>query len=140
MRYFTIFFRVVQFFLGGCGLLTLIVGGISVANMMFLIITERTREIGLRMALGAKRKNILFLVMLETSLIVAIGGIAGIIFSKLAVMILDLVTLPSWIGKPKINDWTVIITLGILFCVTFFAGIFPARSASRMQPVEALSF
>ena len=110
------------------------------ANMMFLIVTERTREIGLRMALGAKRKNILFLVMLETFLIVGIGGLAGIIFSKIAVVIIDDVDLPSWIGQPTIHLYTVVVTVFILFLVTFLAGIFPARSASRMQPVEALSF
>jgi putative ABC transport system permease protein len=140
MRYFTLFFMVIQIFLGFCGLLTLIVGGVSIANMMFLIVTERTREIGLRMALGAKRKNILFLVMLETTLIVAIGGIAGIVFSKLVVVAFDWVHLPSWIGHPQIHAWTIGVTLLILFVVTFLAGIFPARSASRMQPVEALCF
>jgi putative ABC transport system permease protein len=140
MRYFTIFFLAIEVFLGFCGLLTLIVGGISVANMMFLMVTERTREIGLRMALGAKRKNILFLVLLETFLIVALGGFAGIVFSKAVVLIFDNVALPSWLGQPHIHSWTMMITVLILFLVTFLAGIFPARSASRMQPVDALSF
>lgn len=140
MRYFTIFFMVVQLFLGFCGLLTLIVGGVSVANMMFLIVTERTREIGLRMALGAKAKNILFLIMLETFLVVAIGGLAGILFSELVVSVFGCITLPSWLGKPEIHAWTMFVTVVILFLVTFLSGIFPARSASRMQPVDALSF
>ena len=140
MRYFTMFFLIIEIFLGICGLITLVVGGISVANMMFLIVTERTREIGLRMALGAKRRNILFLVMLETFLIVFIGGLAGIIFSKLTVYVFDWVHLPEWIGSPVIHYWTMSMTVIDLFMVTFVAGIFPARSAAKMQPVEALSF
>jgi putative ABC transport system permease protein len=140
MRYFTIFFLVIEVFLGACGVVTLIVGGIGIANMMFLIVTERTREIGLRMALGATQRDILFLVMLETSLIVALGGFAGIVFSQIVIMIFDQISLPAWLGSPEIDYWTMLVTVFILFVVTFFAGIFPARSASKMQPVEALSF
>lgn len=140
MEYLTVFFLVIRGFLGFCGLLTLIVGGISVSNMMFLMVTERTAEIGLRMALGAKRINILSLIMTETFVIVAIGGVSGILFSELVVHLMGLATLPDWLGYPSIDLWTIIITSGVLFFLTVCSGFFPARSAANMQPVEALCF
>ena len=140
LHYFTTFFLIIEIFLGFCGLLTLTVGGISVANMMFLVVTERTREIGLRMALGAKPLDIVFVVMIEAFLTVFIGGAAGVVFSFVSIEIINLFPLPAWIGSPEINVVVMMVTVIVLLLVSFLAGIFPAKSASGMEPVEALSF
>lgn len=138
--FFKWFFRVIEIFLGFCGVLTLSVGGLSIANMMFLIVTERTREIGLRLALGAQDFHLMLQFMLETLIIVGLGGGLGFMFSFFCISVLQNLSLPEWLGSPHISLLTVIITIGILVFVAIAAGFFPARKAAYMKPVEALSF
>jgi len=137
-QFFMWFFRCVQIFLGFCGSLTLAVGGVSVANIMFLIVTERTREIGLRMALGARDGHIMLQIMLESVMIVFMGGLGGIVLSWLGVSLLQLMTLPNWLGTPRISVMSAVATFIILAIVAILAGFFPARRAIKMQPVVAL--
>lgn len=138
--FFKSFFFSIQLFLGFCGFMTLAVGGIGVANIMFLIVTERTPEIGLRMALGAKPKDILLQILLEAAIIVGLGGFIGLTLSYSLVNALAAMPLPVWLGRPAIIPESVFITLLILTLVALSAGFFPARRAARMQPVQALAF
>ena len=139
-EFFQWFFTSIQMFLGFCGLLTLAVGGISVANMMFLIVTERTPEIGLRLALGAKDSHILGQILIEAFVIVFLGGLLGFLISGAFLGVLNNIQLPSWIGKPELS-WQVLLgTVIVLAVVAFLSGFFPARKASKLAPVEALSF
>jgi len=137
-QFFHWFFRSIQAFLGFCGAMTLGVGGIGVVNILFLIVQERTREIGLRMALGARDRHIMSQVMLESALIVLLGGLAGFLVSWAIVFALSFMTLPTWLGQPSMSWGVVFITIGILFVLALLAGYFPARRAVRLSPVQAL--
>ena len=139
-EFFQWFFKSINLFLAFCGLLTLAVGGISVANMMFLIVTERTHEIGLKLALGAKDKHILGQVLLEAFVIVFLGGLLGFLVSSIVLISLAGIALPGWLGVPSLSIPVLIGTVIILAIVAFLSGFFPALKASRLQPVEALSF
>lgn len=134
------FFWGLQAFLGLAGALTLGAGGIGVANVMFLIIRERTREIGVRMAVGAQEWHIMGQVMLEALLIVGLGGLGGFAFSALVIWILQVAPLPDWLGKPELSLLAALPTLAVLSLVGMLAGYFPARRAARMDPVRALGF
>lgn len=138
--FFQWFFKSINLFLGFCGLLTLAVGGISVANMMFLIVTERTPEIGLKLALGAKDKHILVQVLLEAFVIVFLGGLLGFLVSSLVLISLADISLGGWLGTPSLSVPVLIGTVIVLAFVALLSGFFPALRASRLQPVEALSF
>lgn len=139
-NFITWFFRVIELFLLFCGVLTLSVGGLGTANMMFLIVTERTREIGLRMALGAEQSHIMLQFILETLLLVSLGGIIGAVISGIILAILQQMHLPEWLGSPHISWMTASITTIILAIVGLTAGYFPARRAANMEPVKALAF
>jgi putative ABC transport system permease protein len=114
----------------------LMVGGIGVMNIMLISVTERTREIGIRMAVGARRQDLLMQVLIEAGTLTGIGGVVGIVFGYLL----------SW-GTTKllhfpfaISPW---VTLGaVLFSVAIgvIFGVYPANRAARMDPVEALRY
>lgn len=137
-QFFKWFFIGMQIFLGFCGCLTLAVGGLGVTNIMFLIISERTREIGLRLAIGAKDRDIMFQFMFETAVIVAIGGILGVLLSYMAIVILSYVHLPEWLGKPTISPMIIMVNVIVLALLGMLAGYFPARRAANLDPIEAL--
>jgi putative ABC transport system permease protein len=133
------FFRIIKLFLGFCGLLTLSVGGVSVANMMFLIVKERTAEIGLRKALGAKESQILLQFMIETFFIVAGGGFFGGSIAVMLITFMQHLHLPAWLGTPYISWSSFSFALLILLLLGFIAGFFPARQAARLDPIKALT-
>jgi putative ABC transport system permease protein len=139
-QFFSWFFLSIEVFLGFCGAMTLGVGGLGVANIMFLIVTERTHEIGLRMAMGARRSHIMLQILLEASIIVLIGGLLGFVISLTSILILAHLSLPDWLGSPTISPAVTLITLFILTLTALLAGYFPARRAANMQPVTALAF
>ncbi len=140
LQFFNFFFRTVEIFLGFCGAMTLGVGGVGLANTMYLIVTQRTAEIGLRMALGARDWQIMLQFLLESSLLVFIGCLLGFLLSALGLSILHYMTLPEWLGQPNLSPMVVIATLSVLAIVGLTAGYFPARQAAKMTPMEALSF
>jgi putative ABC transport system permease protein len=137
-EFFRWFFMAIEIFLGLCGALTLGVGGVGVANIMFLIVTERTREIGLRMAVGARDWQVMSQIILEACMIVGIGGIIGFLLSLLLVSLLQLSHLPSWVGHPTMSWISVFSALIILALVAILSGYFPGRNAARLDPVDAL--
>ena len=124
--------------LGVGGVFTLVVGGIGVANIMYIVIRERTREIGIKMAIGAKKGHILSQFILETLLIVATGGTIGFIFSLFIVKIASLLPIKQYIGTPVVSPPVAGITILVLGAVGFVAGYFPARRAATLNPVQAL--
>lgn len=130
----------VRLFLGFCGIMTLMVGGISVANMMYLLIQERIHEIGLRMALGAQPKLILWRFMAESFILIAGGGILGAGLSYLTLAGLRWVNLPGWLGTPQLNEILVLTVIIILLIIALIAGLPPARKAATKVPIEALRF
>ncbi len=134
------FFIGVQIFLGICGILTLGVGSLGVANIMFLIVAERTKEIGLRMAIGACDWHILLQIIFEALIIVGLGGLLGFLLAYSITGVLQHAGLPEWLGRPAVSGAVVVITVSILAFLGLISGYFPARRAAKMDPVSALSF
>ncbi len=122
--------------ISGIAAISLLVGGIGIMNIMLVSVTERTREIGIRKALGAKRKHVLSQFLIEALTLSSIGGVVGIIFGYLAAY-----------GVSKMAGWDLITSVPTLvFAFTFsliigvFFGIYPAIKASKLDPVIALSY
>lgn len=114
---------------------SLFVGGIGVMNIMFVSVTERTREIGIRKAIGAKRRTILTQFLFESSVICLLGGLAGVILSFGVTALINSTVMPASISIP-----IVIVALAISVLVGVFSGIIPAYRASRLNPIEALRY
>ncbi|HEV8393486.1 MAG TPA: ABC transporter permease [Vicinamibacterales bacterium] len=114
--------------------LSLVVGGIVIMNIMLMVVTERTREIGLRKALGARRADILSQVLTESVTLSILGGIVGITLGFLAALTIAAVTpLPA-----RLEPWSVVLGIGITAGVGLFFGIYPASRAAALDPIEAL--
>ncbi|UCD65031.1 MAG: ABC transporter permease [Candidatus Zixiibacteriota bacterium] len=132
------FFIAFSAFLVGIGVATLITGGIGVTNIMNVVLEERTKEIGIKMAMGARKSFILWQFVTETLLITAVGGLLGFLFAWLLVSVFPAFNLEDYVGTPTINVWGGVIVIVILGLVGLGAGIFPARRAANLQPVQAL--
>lgn len=120
---------------GGIAGISLLVGGIGIMNIMLVTVTERTREIGIRMAIGASRASIILQFLIEAAVICAVGGVFGLVVSALGTVVagkllLDTVLMPS-MGM-TIGAIAFSVILGVVF------GLYPAIKASSLQPVEAL--
>ncbi len=126
-----------QVFMGIVGLFTITVAGIGVANIMSVIVEERTREIGIKLALGIKRKIIMLQFLFETFLFTFTGGIIGFVISN-SLCKLSFVLELEEMGKPEVTAFVAVSTTIILGATSFLAGYFPARRASQLKPVEAL--
>ena len=121
--------------LGGIAAISLVVGGIGIMNIMLVTVTERTREIGIRRAIGAQRSSIVAQFLIEAAMLCGIGGIIGILFGTLGSVILSKMLVQMTIYPPlnvTLGAFALSVALGIVF------GIYPAAKASKLQPVEAL--
>ncbi len=136
-KFFEVFMLAFSLFLGIVGSLTLVVGGIGVSNIMNVVVDERTKEIGVKMALGAKSGAILRQFLVETLIVTAIGGAAGFAIS-LAICSVFPASLEEYVGRPEVSPLVAGITVGILGLIGLLAGWFPARAASRLDPVVAM--
>ena len=135
----------IQLFLGTIGALTLIVGGIGVANIMYAVVKERTSEIGVKMALGARSEWITGPLVLEGLTYTLIGGALGVIMAAGVIMILDLVPTEGnealqMLGKPTLSVPIAIANASILGTIGLLAGYFPARRAALVDPAETLRY
>ena len=127
---------VLTLLLGGIAGISLLVGGIGIMNIMLVTVSERTREIGVRKAIGARRSNILFQFLIESSVISGIGGIIGIMLGMLANSII------STAFEIPISASLQVIMIAFLFSlfVGVFFGMYPANKASKLKPVDALRY
>ena len=121
--------------LAGIASIALLVGGIGIMNIMLVTVTERTREIGIRKAIGAPRRSIIVQFLIEASMISAIGGVIGIVVGGLGTVVAGKILLDSIIAPPPLIIFIAFI-VSIAFGIGF--GVYPAVRASRLQPVEAL--
>lgn len=139
VKFLDTFFVAFRAFLGIVGALTLVVGGIGVSNIMNVVVEERTREIGIKMALGAKRRYVLGQFLFETLAITLAGGLAGFAVSwAICSVFPQLGDLKTYVGTPVISFQVAAVTTAILGTIGLLAGYFPARTAAGLKPVEAL--
>jgi putative ABC transport system permease protein len=115
---------------------SLVVGGIVIMNIMLVSVTERTREIGIRKALGARREDVLLQFLIESVVLALLGGALGVIGG---VLVAEIVT--ALIGMPSsIKLWAVLAGLTVAGSVGVFFGVYPARKAAKLDPIVALRF
>lgn len=128
--------KVMTILLGAIGSVSLLVGGIGIMNIMLVSVTERTREIGIRMAVGAKTWDIRLQFIIEALTLSLIGGVAGIIFGVSGSKILS--TLTGW--PTVVSPLSVVLSFGFSGLVGIFFGFYPAYKASNLNPIDALRF
>jgi putative ABC transport system permease protein len=131
-------FTAMDWFLGSVGLVTLALGAIGIINIMLVAVTERTREIGLRKALGATNRNILFQFFLEGACLTLLSGALGVAGAMLIIHLLSGVNLPQGFDTPRIIPVSAIAAVLSLAVAGITAGLYPARKAALLEPVEAL--
>ena len=131
-------FTAMDWFLGGVGLVTLALGAIGIVNIMLVAVTERTREIGLRKALGATKRSILFQFFLEGAFLTLWSGAIGVGGAMLVIHLLSGVQLPQGFDTPRIVPVSAIGAVLSLALAGITAGLYPARKAAMLEPVEAL--
>ena len=132
---------VLTIFLGGIAGISLLVGGIGIMNIMLVSVTERTREIGLRKALGARKRDILLQFLTESSLLSLIGGIIGIMFGWfIAFVVGKVATATGNTFVPIVGTDAIILSTSFSAIIGLFFGIYPASRAANLEPVEALRY
>jgi len=140
MKTFNTILDAITFLLIAIASISLIVGGVGIMNIMYVIVTERIGEIGLKKALGARNKDILYEFLIEAIMLTLIGGVFGIaigvLLSFVASKIIESYGLVWSFGVPI---WGVIIAVTISMIIGIIFGVFPARNASRLNPIEALN-
>jgi putative ABC transport system permease protein len=127
---------VFSWLLGSIASVSLLVGGIGIMNIMLVSVTERTREIGIRMAMGARRHDILWQFLLEALVLSGVGGLVGVLLGIGAAL-----TLAHFSEfEISIAPWSVRLAFSFAAAIGIFFGLHPARKASRLQPIEALRY
>lgn len=133
-----------EIFLFTVGFFTLMIAGVGVANIMFVVVKERTKEIGLKMAVGARKIHIIVQFVFEALFISFLGGFFGLMISTGIVKGVQALNMTEgageFLGKPEISELAVLVTITVLAVIGLLAGIFPAIKASRVDPVESLRY
>jgi len=128
--------RTMTLLLGGVALVSLVVGGIGVMNIMLVSVTERTREIGIRLSIGAHGSDVLTQFLIEATLLSVLGGVLGVIFgvtaSKLITYYFELPTL--------VSPLSIVVAVAVSTVIGIFFGFYPARKAAQLDPIEALRY
>ena len=140
-KQFTTFFMAFTVFLGVIGSFTLLVGGVGVASIMRVVVEERTREIGVKLAVGARRRTILWQFFSESLMIMLVGGLIGFGLSVAALQAVKAFPsrgLTEFIGRPVLNPLVIVSTVLILLVIGVIAGMIPARTAASTDPIAAL--
>jgi putative ABC transport system permease protein len=126
--------RILTMLLGSVAAVSLLVGGIGIMNIMLVSVTERTREIGIRLAIGAREREVLLQFLIEAVVLSSLGGLIGILLAALASIALSDVMQIAFVFDPAINLVSFLFSaaIGVIF------GYFPARRAARLNPIDAL--
>ena len=132
------FFLAFNIFMGLIGSFTLGVGGIGVANIMYIVVQERVKEIGIKRAMGAKRRTILFQFFMETFFIIAIGSAIGFMIAWGLTALMQYIPIKEFVGTPEISIEVALATAAVLAVIGLASGFFPARRAANLNVVDCL--
>jgi len=127
-------------FLALIGIMTLTVGGIGLANIMYVVVQERTFEIGIRRSTGAKRRHIMSQFLLEALMIIAIGALAGFILSLAIIQLVRMLPFEEYFGRPELSLTVAAVSVLVLGSIGLLAGFFPARKAARLKVIDCLRY
>jgi putative ABC transport system permease protein len=135
-----VIFTAMDLFLGGVGVVTLMLGAVGIVNIMLVTVSERTKEIGLRKALGATNRSIMTQFFLEGLLLTGVSGVVGIGAASGLMVFLGSMLSGNQTGfdPPRLVPWSAALAFGSLTLCGVVAGIYPARKAAMLEPVEAL--
>ena len=133
-------FAVVTLFFGCVAIVTLCLGGIGVMNIMLVSVTERTREIGTRKAMGATKREILRQFFAESAMLTVVSGILGLSFGVGLCVAMTVVPLPDFVPHPIVSPISIVASILTLSLITVTAGMYPAQRAAEMTPVESLRY
>jgi putative ABC transport system permease protein len=133
-------FGVVTLFFGCVAVVTLCLGGIGVMNIMLVSVSERTREIGTRKAMGATKRDILRQFFAESAMLTIVSGILGLSVGIGICVAMVVVPLPDFVPHPIVSPISIVISILTLSLITVTAGMYPAQRAADMQPVESLRY
>jgi putative ABC transport system permease protein len=133
-------FDVCTLFFGCVAVVTLLLGGIGVMNIMLVSVTERTREIGVRKAIGATHDDIMRQFFAESAMLTVISGTLGLVFGVGLCLAMKAVPLPDFVPHPIISPISIVASLLTLSLITFTAGMYPAQRAAEMMPVDSLRY
>lgn len=141
MDKFVLYFSLgLNIFMGIIGVFTLTVGGIGLANIMYVVVQERTKEIGIRRSVGARRSQIMNQFIAETFIIIALGGAAGFLISLVLIKAISMMPIEDFVGHPVLSPAVAVVSITVLGLIGFFAGYFPARKAAKIEVADALRF
>ncbi len=135
--YFSLGFKI---FLGIIGTITLIVGGIGLANIMYVVVQERTREIGIKRSIGAKSKQIMGQFLFESFMIIGMSAAIGLALAVVLIKLISKLPIEEYVGHPELSWSVAIASTAVLGLIGFLAGYFPARKASRLDVIECLRY
>ena len=133
-------FGVVTLFFGCVAVVTLCLGGIGVMNIMLVSVSERTREIGTRKAMGATKRDILRQFFAESAMLTTVSGILGLSFGIGICVAIKVVPLPDFVPHPIVSPISIVVSIVTLSLITVTAGMYPAQRAADMTPVESLRY
>ena len=120
------------------GAFTLTVGGIGVANIMYVVVQERTKEIGIKRSVGARKRHILGQFFLETFFIIFVGAFIGTLISLSLIFVISMLPIEEFVGKPSVSWWVALAAVSVLAAIGFIAGFFPARKAANLKVIDCL--
>jgi putative ABC transport system permease protein len=133
----TSFVQTFAILLGSVAGISLLVGGIGIMNIMLVTVTERTREIGVRKAIGAKDRDILYQFLIEAVIMSGLGGLMGAAWGVGAAKVISLLV-PSF--PTLVQSWAILLAVGFSAAVGIFFGYYPATRAAALDPIEALRY
>jgi putative ABC transport system permease protein len=133
-------FNVITIFFACVAIITLCLGGIGVMNIMLVSVTERTREIGVRKAIGATRRDILRQFFAESAILTVVSGLLGLTFGVGACVAMTVIPLPDFVPHPIVSPISIIASVLTLSIITLTAGMYPAQRAAEMAPVDSLRY
>ena len=137
-KFMFFFFLGFNIFMGLIGSFTLGVAGVGVANIMFIVVQERVKEIGIKRAVGARKSNILFQFFMETAFIVGIGSAIGFLIAYGVIQLLQFIPIKEFVGTPVLSVEVVVATVIVLSAIGLAAGLMPAHRAANLNVVDCL--